>query len=129
MIVAGGIAIATILAMNFQWQAYQTLNTAQKLRDERNYEACISQVSNINQNLPLIPNLSQFSQSLSKECQSGFNAYKLIIEDAKSIAINKQYEEAIQKASQIPNNSSIYQESVKLIGQKQKMSFRKLRNH
>ncbi|MEZ2318079.1 MAG: helix-hairpin-helix domain-containing protein [Microcoleus sp.] len=115
VIVAGGIAIATIWAMNSQWQAYQTLNTAQKLRDERNYEACISQVSNINQNLPLIPNLSQFSQSLLKECKSGFNSYKLILEDAKSIAINKQYEEAIQKASQIPNNSSIYQESVKLI--------------
>ena len=115
VIVAGGIAIATILAINSQWQAYQTLNTAQKLRDERNYEACISQVSNINQNLPLIPNLSQISQSLSKECQSGFNSYKLIIEDAKSIAINKQYEKAIQKASQIPNNSSIYPESVTLI--------------
>ncbi len=115
VIVAGGIAIATILAMNSQWQAYQTLNTAQKLRDERNYEACISQVSNINQNLPLIPNLSQFSHSLSKECQAGFNSYKLIIEEAKSIAINKQYEKAIQKASQIPNNSSIYPESVTLI--------------
>ena len=116
VIVAGGIAIATIWAINSQWQAYQTLNTAQKLRDERNYEACISQVSNINQNLPLIPNLSQFSQSLSKECQSGFNSYKLIIEDAKSIAINSnQYEKAIQQASQIPNNSSLYQESIKLI--------------
>jgi len=123
VIVTGGIAIATILAMNSQWQAYQTLNTAQKLRDERNYEACISQLSNINQNLPLIPNLSQSRQSLLKSCHSQVENYKALIRYAKYtvtnkqyIALNRQYERAIRIASGIsPKNNSLYQESVELI--------------
>jgi hypothetical protein len=123
VIVAGGIAIATILAINSQWQAYQTLNTAQKLKDEKNYEACISQMSNINQNLPLIPNLSQSSQTLLKSCQAGFKFYKgliifakLTVKNKRYVAVNKQYEQAIVTAAGVPpKNSSLYQESVKLI--------------
>ena len=120
MILAGSIAIVTILGITYaysQWQAYQTLNIAENFRDEKKYEACILQVSNINQHLRfLTSNFNQSSQALLHECQFGFDSYyEIIIKDAKSRAIKKQYEEAIQKASQISNKSSIYQESVKLI--------------
>ncbi len=99
-----------------QWQGFQGLKKLSNFQTERQYENCIKQATEISRIKNILPLFYQKSQKLLSDCQARLALDASLINNAKKLATEDDFVNAIIEASKVRvENSRLYNEASSLI--------------